>query len=279
MRIVHESVLHEMDGGNCFATLTYRDRRECTNDQLKNSYHVPDDWSLRKSHFQKFMKRLRKAHPQRIRYFHCGEYGNVCQHGLEVQHCDVCNVGRPHYHVILFNLFFDDLVPVAAKNGITYYTSPRLNSFWPYGFVQVGEVNFTSAAYVARYALKKITGLNADAHYQGVTIDGEWTRVQPEYCTMSRRPGIGREFYERYVDDIFPSDETPVPGHGVVQSVPRYYAEIFKETDPREYEVIKALRQEWLEENKEDMTPERLLDKYNVKLAQLALLSRGDEKK
>ena len=196
----------------------------------------------------------------------------------EERHCDVCNVGRPHYHAILFNCSFDDLEPVGQKNGITYFTSKRLQSFWPFGFVQVGEVNFTSAAYVARYALKKITGVQAEEHYQGVTVHGEFVRLQEEYTTMSRRPGIGRVFYDRYFSDFFPSDECPVPGHGVVQSVPRYYAEIFKESHPREYEVIKELRQEWMEEHKEEFTPERLMAKYRVKLAQLSLLDRGDEK-
>ena len=89
MRIVHESTLHELDGGNCFVTLTYRDRLECSQEQLEKGYHVPDDWSLHKEHFQKFMKRLRKAfHPQKIRFFHCGEYGNICKHGISLELVD-----------------------------------------------------------------------------------------------------------------------------------------------------------------------------------------------
>ena len=103
MRIVHESSLHELNGGNCFVTLTYDDE------------NVPDDWSLDKSHFQLFMKRLRKwvfspsglgRRPEYdddgnlvngVRFFHCGEYGNMCKHGinLELVGCPLCNVGRP----------------------------------------------------------------------------------------------------------------------------------------------------------------------------------------
>ena len=37
MRIVHESTLHELDGGNCFVTLTYRDPKECNLEQLKKN--------------------------------------------------------------------------------------------------------------------------------------------------------------------------------------------------------------------------------------------------
>ena len=60
LRISHEAVMHEFDGGNCFVTLTYRDERDCTEDQLRGGFHVPRDWSLHVEHFQKFMKRLRK---------------------------------------------------------------------------------------------------------------------------------------------------------------------------------------------------------------------------
>ena len=59
-RIVHEASLHDDQHGNSFITLTYDDD------------HLPDDEGLKKSDFQRFMKRLRKAMPQRIRYLMCG---------------------------------------------------------------------------------------------------------------------------------------------------------------------------------------------------------------
>ena len=73
VRCIHEASLHE---DNCFITLTYDDA------------HLPTDLSLNVSHFQKFMKRLRKRFGEGIRFFHCGEYGE--------------NFGRPHYHACLF---------------------------------------------------------------------------------------------------------------------------------------------------------------------------------
>ena len=157
MRIVHEASMHELEGGNCFITLTYRDRIECSLEELKEGYHVPDDWSLNKKHFQKFMKRLRKYfEPQEIRFFHCGEYGARCKHGLELDRvdCPCCNVGRPHYHACLFNCSFADLEAYGSKNGELRYTSKTLEDIWKYGFVDVGELNFASAAYVARYIMK-----------------------------------------------------------------------------------------------------------------------------
>ncbi len=97
-RIEHESSLYDDSNGNCFITLTYDEE------------HLPQDWSLDKSHFQKFMKRLRKRYPQKIRYYHCGEYGENCRHGIHTTLCPGCNVGRPHYHAILFNIDFHDRV-------------------------------------------------------------------------------------------------------------------------------------------------------------------------
>ena len=278
MRIAHEGSLHELDSGNCFVTLTYRDRSECTEEQLRDGYHVPDDWSLNKKHFQDFMKRLRKHFaPKKIRFFHCGEYGNTCKHGVDLRlvKCPLCNVGRPHYHACLFNCSFDDLEAYGSRDGDLRYTSSTLEKIWKYGFVDVGELNFDSAAYVARYIMKKVTGVNAADHYMQVDLDGVCSWVDPEYITMSRRPGIGHDWYEKYKDDLFPSDEVPVPGVGVFKKMPRYYEEIFACEDPLSMEDIKAVRQKFREEHGEDYTPARLMDKYKVKKAQVAMLKRS----
>ena len=277
MRIVHEASVHEFDRGNCFVTLTYRDRAECTAEQFLRGYHVPDDWSLNKKHFQDFMKRLRKGSDAKIRFFHCGEYGNTCKHGIDLEAvgCPLCNVGRPHYHAALFNCSFGDLESYGSgPDGSLRYTSPSLERVWKYGFVDVGELNFDSAAYVARYIMKKVTGANADDHYMQIDFDGCATWVQPEYITMSRRPGIGRAWFDRFKDDVFPSDEVPVPGSGVFKKVPRYYEEIFACSDPMSMEDIKAVRQKFREEHAEEYTADRLMSKYHVKKAQVDMLKR-----
>lgn len=273
MRIVHESQLHEFDRGNCFITLTYRDESECTPEQRANGYHIPVDWSLNKKHFQDFMKRLRKYFGGRIRFFHCGEYGNVCEHGfdLDEQPCDCCNVGRPHYHAILFNCSFPDLEQYTMHRGEPRYTSKILEGIWKYGFVDVGEANFESAAYVARYILKKVNGAAAEDHY--FKADGGYW-VIPEYITMSRKPGIGKDWYDKYKDDMFPSDEVPVPGLGVIKKVPRYYQELFQHEDAMTLEQIKEMRQKFREEHADEYTPARLKDKYIVKKAQIETLHR-----
>ena len=273
MRIVHEASLWEGERGNCFVTLTYREKYECDEEQFRNGYHVPDDWSLNKAHFQKFMKRLRKHFGGKIRFFHCGEYGNKCQHGLDLSlvKCPMCNVGRPHYHACLFNCGFLDLEPYDSHNGELRYTSPTLEKIWKYGFVDVGALNFESAAYVARYVMKKITGVKADDWYL-LKEDGVY--AQPEYITMSRRPGIAKEWFDKYKDDLFPADNVPVPGKGVINGVPRYYGNLMSELEPEVMEEVKRLRQVFMREHADEFTPARLMDKYKVKKAAIETLSR-----
>ena len=277
MRIVHELCMSETDGDNCFVTLTYRDKLECDTEQLENGYFIPDDWSLHRSHFVKFMKRLRKAYsPRKIRYFMCGEYGARCKHGIDLERvgCPLCNVGRPHFHAILFNCSFDDLVSYGSENGELRYTSETLSKIWRYGFVDVGEANFATAAYVSRYILKKVNGVRAEDHYMQLDDYGVVSWLEPEYATMSRKPGIGKEWFDKYKEDVFPHDEVPVPGEGVFRGVPRYYEEIFKEENPLSLEEIKECRRKFREEHGDEFSPERLMAKYKVKKAQVNMLKR-----
>lgn len=268
-RICHEASLHNDRGGNSFVTLTYNDE------------NIPDNWSLDKSHFTKFMKRLRKKHTgKKIRYFQCGEYGNICKHGLPTEYdnpyrCPHCNVGRPHHHAILFNHTYNDLIETGGSKDHKYYTSEELTNTWKYGITQVGTVTPQSAGYVARYCIKKVNGSRQDEHYQSIEPKtGEITYLHPEYATMSRRPGIGKEWYDKYATDVFPSDETPVPGRGVIPTVPRYYTEILKSQNPDLHEQIKQRRLKHKEDYPEEYTGQRLIDKSIVKQAQIKSLKR-----
>jgi len=223
------------------------------------------------------MKRLRKYfEPQKIRFYQCGEYGRMCRHGFDLTmvKCPACNLGRPHHHACLFNCSFGDLVPYRSDNGMLRYTSPTLERIWKYGFVDVGELNFETAAYVARYILKKVTGVRAEHHYLTVLPDGTMMYLEPEYVTMSRRPGIGKEWFDLYVQEVFPADVIPVPGKGVFRVVPRYYEELFKITSPLALEKIKALRKKYKDEHPEEYTLQRLESKYKIKKDQVAMLKR-----
>ena len=251
-RIVHES---KMWRENCFITLTYDDE------------HLPSDGSLVKSDFQKFMKRLRKHFKdRRIRYYQCGEYGET-QDG---------ELGRPHYHACLFNLDFPDKKLFGENQGNPLFVSETLSKIWGLGFTIIGDLTFQSAAYVARYIMKKINGHNQDSHYEKVDIKtGEVYWLLPEYTTMSRRPGIGRDWYEKYKDDVFPSDEVPVSGIGVLPKVPRYYEEILRSESECDYEAVKLAREVFRRQHGDEYTPERLMSKYKIKKAQMGMLRRN----
>ncbi len=248
IRCVHEAQLYSE---NCFLTLTY------------SNEFLPADCSLDERHFQRFIKRLRRRFSgQRIRYFYCGEYGE--------------RLHRPHYHACLFNFDFPDKVPVNDH----LYRSDLLERLWRFGFCSIGEVTFESAAYVARYVVKKVFGDKAAAHYEVVVEDtGEVLQLKPEYTNMSlgRKPGdgIGGEFYRRFKDDMFPSDECVVDG--IVHKPPRYYEKLYKLEDPEGFLRVKRKRDEFFQKHQADCTPERLRDREVVKFAQLSQLSRNLE--
>jgi hypothetical protein len=245
-RIVHEAALYDQ---NCFITLTY------------DPEHLPPGGTLVKSDFQKFMKRLRKQFSDRnIRYYHCGEYGEQLQ--------------RPHYHACLFNFQFPDKKLFRKNERDPLFSSETLSKLWAKGLCSIGELTYESAAYCARYMLKKVTGHMHDDHYMRWDDYGVAYWLEPEYTTMSRRPGIGKEWYEKYKTDVFPSDELPVPGRGVFKNVPRYYEDLLEKSDPDLHQKIKVERAKYRKNNPEEYTPGRLMSKYKVKKAQLKMLKR-----
>lgn len=136
-------------------------------------------------------------------------------------------------------------------------------------------MTFETAAYCARYCLKKITGDKAVDHYLRCDADGVAYWLQSEYTTMSRRPGIGRDWFAEFGDEVFPEDEVLM--RGVVMKPPRYYEKIFAVAEPELYEGVKRKRDEFFGEHQEDCTPERLRVREVVKRAQVGLLKRSFE--
>lgn len=238
MRCVHEAKMYT---DNCFITLTFDDS------------HLATDGSLHKEDFQNFMKRLRKKiYPQKVRYYHCGEYGD--------------QLNRPHHHACLFGFDFDDKKLYTIRKDVKLYTSRSLQLLWPFGYSTIGDVTFESAAYVARYCTKKITGKDAQAHY------GD---RQPEYTTMSRRPGIGKIFYSNYKSDIYPHDHVVINrnGRNVVVRPPKYYDGLYELEDEMDYKRIKYKRKE--SAHVEDL--DRVAVKEIVKQKQIKQLKRSYE--
>lgn len=260
VRIMHEVQMHEH---NSWITLTYDNK------------NLPMDDSLKVEHFQKFMKLLREdvvqdrrkkrkdlAYQRRylsstesnIRYFHCGEYGD--------------NFGRPHYHACLFNVDFADKVHHKTVNGIPHYRSATLEKLWPKGISMIGQITFESAAYVARYTTKKVTGKNAYFHYNLVDpLTGEiLAERKPEYATMSRRPGIGKKWYEKYKTDVFPSDFVVTrKGDKMIECrPPKAYLDWLEKESQKSYYEIKGVRKRESEKHAEEFSHDRLMVKEEL---------------
>lgn len=246
-RIIHESKLHSESS---FLTLTYSDE------------HLPVGSTLSKDDVQKFMKRLRKAiDPVPIRFFLVGEYGELNN--------------RPHYHAIIFGFaFLGDRKPFKkTKTGHQLYISETLNKAWGMGQTLIGNLSSESAGYTARYAMKKITGELSETHYERLNPEtGEIYRVLPEFALMSRRPGIGSDFYDRYKGEIFPSDRVIVKGKE--KPVPKYYSRKLKASNPDLYEDVRIRRIQRAEANAENNTPDRLTVREEVKKSKVKLLKR-----
>lgn len=244
-RCMHESSLYDE---NSFITLTYDDQ------------NLPKNNSLEMRDVQLFMKRLRKKEKRKkIRFFQCGEYGE--------------ETNRPHYHSILFNHDFTDKKYYKTQNGNKLYTSNSLDNLWEKGMCVIGDVSFESAGYVARYSLKKITGENANVHYQG---------RKPEFVTMSRKPGIGFKWIQKYVDDVYPNDHVIVRGSSNLP--PRYYDNYLDKVNPGLLIELKKKREKnerFIDRiyngrkiKESDSSDYRLAIKEKVKRSQIGFLTR-----
>lgn len=257
MRIMHETTLHP-DYGCSFITLTY------------DPEHLPADQSLDKRDWQLFLKKLRaQLDPKKIRFFMSGEYGQ----DQELLEQGIDSLGRPHFHAIIFGHDFPDRKQFSkSPRGDVLYTSELLDKTWGKGFASVGDVTFESAAYVARYVVKKITGDAAFDRYAYFDEEtGEMFLREPEFCLMSRRPGIARDWFNKYKSDL---DKGFITHHGVKMQPPKFYDKLFEELDPELFKEIKKSRLKAQKKAKADNTPERLAVKETIKTKKLKTLKR-----
>lgn len=247
MRCMHEAQLHE---NNCFITLTYNDE------------NYPTNGSLAKDHFQKFLKRFRRAiAPAKIRYYMAGEYGT--------------NFGRPHFHACIFGYdFHDKKLHQRTSSGSLIYTSKDLEKLWTYGYSSIGDVTFESAAYVARYIMQKQTGKDVDKnHYTYCDLQtGELVKLLPEYNNMSLKPGIGADWYKKYKNDVYPHDYVELRGQKI--KPPKFYDKLFAKENPYEYDQLLYNREKQAKLRPEEHSYERLLVKETVTKAKLQKLKR-----
>lgn len=257
---MHEASQHEY---NVMVNLTYNDE------------NLPEHNSLHHRDIQLFLKKLRKAATPlrglqartapllgrgKIAYYMCGEYGDENK--------------RPHYHAAIFNLDFSDKTHWRkTETGHNLYRSPALEQLWGKGHAEIGTVTFESAAYIARYVMKKQTGKKAEEHYKRTDKEtGEIYQLSPEYNHMSRRPGIGKGWLEKYKTDVYPHGYVIVNGRKATP--PRAYEKWHEKTHPDEIEEVKLRKEAETEKRMEDNTRERLAVKEQVKAAQTRQLKR-----
>lgn len=217
VRCVHEAKMHS---ANMFITMTY------------DKDNLPSNGSLEPREFTLFIKRLYmyffRKFGIKIRYYGCGEYGDA--------------TGRAHYHALIFGARMPDQVFYSSTpSDDSIYTSKSLDVVWGKGACKIGEVNYKTAAYVARYVMKKVDGVKRDAgHYVTYDGDGVISERQPEFSRMSRRPGIGASYYAKYGHEIRTHDNIIMDGRPSPSI--RYYDLIAEKVDIKRYHAIKNAR-------------------------------------
>ena len=171
-------------GKSAFITLTYAPK------WLPGPKGYYGAGGLRKTHLENFFKRLRKnLRGRKIRYIGVGEYGTRNH--------------RPHYHAIIYGIDpleleievwrawstkGEETKETTREKSIPLYVKSKLPGREFYGNVHVGaDVNLNTIAYCTDYVMK---GHTAKGNFENEYPNDD---REPEFVTMSRYPGIGRE--------------------------------------------------------------------------------------
>lgn len=283
LRNYHEA---SMSSKACFITLTFGDGATIDNVfRLREFSHLSRSQkfaaarkrcnTLVRGDFSRFIKRLRSRlqkgfyyvdsvtkekkfyiQTEGLRYYACGEYGELNE--------------RPHYHALIYNFDFPDKVYFSSENGNVFWTSDILSKAWGYGFVYVSDFTINTANYVSRYVTKKINGQLKNEWYQG---------KEPEYQVCSNRPGIGRVWFEKYKDDVYPDDKVLYPtksGKKIPIKPPKYYDNLYDKFSPGYFAEVKKVRELWIKDKEtlQSFRLERSPERLNVKEECLKLRMR-----
>lgn len=178
----------------------------------------------------------------------CGEYGE--------------KNGRPHFHALLFNVWFSDAEHFRGKGERAEFRSAQLERIWGHGGCVLGQVTYESAAYVTRYLIQ-------DRNRVYVDSDGELRVARREFNQMSRDGGIGSTWWKRFgASDVVPDGQVVIRGRK--GRAPRFYDKAMRRLDAHAFSLIVADRVEAAALRHGDQSPERLAAREAVALAALA---------
>lgn len=274
-RIMLEAQKYE---NNFFITLTYDPEHLPIwesiqlGDQLWQNDGTWMDGSLDPDDMKKFIKDLRnhfqnhKKH-QGMKYYYCGEYGT--------------KQGRPHYHIILLNApldigqFYDTSID---ENFKAHWKSKELEKIWGKGRIDVAELEWSAAAYVARYCTKKLSfDRDKTIYYSQGKLE--------EYTRSSK--GMGMDYFKEHMDKIYEHDELiarTVKDNLCRIRPPRAFDKKFKELHPTEFLLIKKSRMKAAERTQKmmlemtDYTDKKMLEiKAESLTAKMSMLPRVAE--
>ena len=239
-----------------------------------------------------------------IRFYMCGEYGLdqiLADQGIE-------KIGRPHYHAILFNFnpinqaeqiysreeFMHDIPDIKKSDnkygkfrkvektalGSPQWESSEIHFAWGKGRTRVSHFNMDAAAYVARYITKKQTSgvtpeqeLEFVEHYSKYEPEtGTVVMVEPEYNNGSRNPGIAKNWFKAYKNDLR-KGFLYVNGHKTL--IPKYYESLMEQDMDLSADLsnVKELRRIHLAQ-REEYCDEQLRTSEKIKLKQIRNLKR-----
>ena len=185
---------------------------------------------------------MNKTSNRRIKYFACGEYGELEQ--------------RPHYHAIVFGLkpcescwsCREKLIGRIPDNPTGDCLLIREN--WKMGNVHIGNVEAASCFYVAGYMKKQQwIGKEAKKKY-------ETTHREPPFNTQSI--GLGEQYcltHREYFEE-----KLGCTVNGVEVGLPKYYRSVLSKTEFTEKEQKEKLKQLNERSAKQSRERERELD-------------------
>lgn len=202
IRCSHEVSSHKL--GGVFVTLTY------------DSEHLPANASVVKRHVQLWQKRLREAVPRgvKLRFYGAAEYGERRK--------------RPHYHYLIYGYDFPDRkLYTVTPLGHRLWSSPLLEDSWGMGHARFGAVSFESARYCAGYIMDKELGGDFGRYDRVNSETGETWKVEPEFSTMSLKPGLGYDWFKKFGGDVWPGDFVVIDGRKM--KPPKYYETLIDE--------------------------------------------------